>query len=125
LDAELSEGEASYKFSTITVEHVLPQNPTPNSIWMKWFLNLEERERNVHRLGNLVLLSRKKNSQAQNYDFEIKKQKYFSTKKGISPFALTTQVLQQKEWTPEVIEQRQKKLIDVLKKIWRLCPDLL
>lgn len=120
LDAALSEGEASYNFSIITVEHVLPQNPASNSIWMKWFPSPEERERYVHRIGNLVLLSCMKNSQAQNYDFALKKQKYFTTKTGVSPFSLTTQVLNEQEWTPEVIERRQKELIGVLKKVWRL-----
>lgn len=120
LDAALSEGEAAYNFSNITVEHVLPQNPAPDSVWVKCFPSLEERERYVHRLGNLVLLSCWKNTQAQNYDFEIKKQKYFTTKTGISPFALTTQVLNEQEWNPEVIERRQKELIGILKKVWRL-----
>jgi uncharacterized protein with ParB-like and HNH nuclease domain len=120
LDAALSEGEASYNFSNITVEHVLPQNPAANSEWMKWFPSQEERDQYVHRLGNLVLLSSGKNSQAQNYDFDVKKQKYFTTKTGISPFALTTQVLREQEWTPEVIARRQKELINVLKNLWRL-----
>lgn len=99
---------------------MLPQNPAPDSVWVKCFPSLEERERYVHRLGNLVLLSCWKNTHAQNYDFEIKKQKYFTTKTGISPFALTTQVLNEQEWNPEVIERRQKELIGVLKKVWRL-----
>jgi uncharacterized protein with ParB-like and HNH nuclease domain len=120
LDAALSEGEASYNFPIITVEHVLPQNPASNSIWMKWFPSPEERETYVHRIGNLVLLSSAKNSQAQNYDFDLKKKKYFRTKTGVSPFALTTQVLNEQEWTPEVIERRQKELIGVLKRVWRL-----
>ena len=120
LDAALSEGEASYNFSNITVEHVLPQNPGANSEWMKWFPSEQERDQYVHRLGNLVLLSSAKNSQAQNYDFDVKKQKYFTTKTGVSPFALTTQVLREQEWTPEVMAGRQKELINVLKNLWRL-----
>jgi hypothetical protein len=120
LDAALSEGEASYNFSKITVEHVLPQNPGANSEWMKSFPSQQERDQYVHRLGNLVLLSSAKNSQAQNYDFDVKKQKYFTTKTGISPFVLTTQVLREQEWTPEVIARRQKELINVLKNLWRL-----
>jgi hypothetical protein len=120
LDAALSEGEASYSFPIITVEHVLPQKPASDSKWVRRFPNQEESERYVHRLGNLVLLSRRKNSQAQNYNFELKKQKYFATEKGVSPFALTTQVLQEQEWTPEVIERRQEELIGILRKVWRL-----
>lgn len=120
LDAALAGGNASYNFSTITVEHVLPQNPASSSVWVQWFTDQQERGKYVHRLGNLLLLSRKKNSEAQNYDFVQKKQKYFTTKTGVSPFALTTQVLTEQEWTPEVIERRQKKLIDKLKEVWRL-----
>jgi hypothetical protein len=120
LDSELSKGQARYNFSIITVEHVLPQDPEADSIWMKWFPTEELREIYTHRLGNLALLSRPKNSQAQNYDFEVKKQRYFLTLKGVSNFALTTQVLKEKEWTPEVVERRQKELLSVLKQVWRL-----
>ncbi|MBD1938305.1 DUF262 domain-containing protein [Microcoleus sp. FACHB-68] len=120
LDAKLSEGEASYHFPNVTVEHVLPQSPAANSEWMQWFPTQEERQKYVHRLGNLVLLSRKKNSRAQNYHFDRKKQQYFTTQSGVSAFAITTQVLHEKEWTTAVIERRQKNLMDVLKNLWRL-----
>ncbi|MGI8501354.1 MAG: DUF262 domain-containing protein [Hassallia sp.] len=119
LDAALSNGEATYEFPTISVEHVLPQNPADDSVWVSKFTD-QEREKYVHSLGNLVLLSRRKNSEAQNYDFKKKKDKYFTTKIGVSPFALTTQVLQEDEWTSAVIERRQQNLIDVLKQVWRL-----
>jgi uncharacterized protein with ParB-like and HNH nuclease domain len=120
LDTALSEGTAAYNFPNITVEHVLPQNPSSNSEWCTWFPNQEEREKYVHRLGNLVLLSSYTNGLAQNYDFETKKQKYFTNKQGVCNFALTTQVLMEKEWTPEVIEKRQSILIDKLKEVWNL-----
>ncbi|NEU78970.1 DUF262 domain-containing protein [Nostoc sp. UIC 10630] len=120
LDAALSEGKASYNFCNISVEHVLPQNPTSDSMWVQSFASQEERDKYVHRMGNLVLLSSSKNAQAQNYDFDLKKQKYFTTKSGICNFALTTQVLMEKEWTPEVINKRQQQLIHQLKEVWRL-----
>jgi Protein of unknown function DUF262/Protein of unknown function (DUF1524) len=120
LDAALSEGDASYSMNRITVEHVLPQNPPPNGDWIRWFETSEKRSTYVHRLGNLVLLSRAKNTAAQNYEFAVKKQKYFTTRQGISPFVLTTQVLQERTWTPTVIEKRQKELMAVLKQLWKL-----
>ncbi len=40
-----------------------------------------------------MLLSQGKNMKAENFDFEDKKRRLFSLKDGISPFALTTQVL--------------------------------
>ena len=120
LDTALSQGEAVYEYPVLSVEHVLPQNPSEESIWAKWFPTKEEQDKYVHHIGNLVLLSRRKNAQAQNYDFDVKKEKYFATDKGISPFALTTQVLQQSVWTSAIIEQRQKEQIQKLKEIWRL-----
>ncbi|MCL1469925.1 DUF262 domain-containing protein [Argonema antarcticum] len=120
LDTALADGSASYNFPIITVEHVLPQNPADNSQWLQWFSDDKERGNYVHRLGNLVLLSRRKNSEAQNYDFDVKKNKYFKTSSGICPFALTTQVLNEDKWTPQKLEKRQKDLLDVLKEVWRL-----
>jgi len=120
LDAALAQGEASYDYPVITVEHVLPQTPRAGSVWLQWFPSDELRATYVHRLGNLVLLSRRKNSEAQNYDFYEKKQKYFAMANGVSPFALTTQVLQQTLWTPEIIDQRQDQLLQKLKNLWGL-----
>ena len=120
LDTKLSEKVASYDHKTVTIEHVLPQHPSPESEWVKVFPSKEIRQRYVNRLGNLVLLSQGKNMIAANYDFEEKKKKYFFSKEGISPFALTTQVLSFREWSPTTIEQRQSQLIMVLKQLWRL-----
>lgn len=66
-----------------------------------------------------MLLSFYKNAKAQNYDFDRKKNEYFS-RESVAPFALTTQVLRESEWTPDVLDRRQRHLIDVLKKEWRL-----
>jgi len=120
LDSLLSDGSASYDYETISIEHVLPQRPSPESEWMQCFPTKELHQKYVHRLGNLVLLSRGKNLHAENYDFVRKKDIYFRTKEGISPFVLTSQVLNHTEWTPAVIEQRQQKLIAALKRLWRL-----
>lgn len=120
LDSALAKGEATYDYPVMSVEHVLPQNPRQGSTWLRWFPVEEERTHWIHRIGNLVLLSRKKNAEAQNYEFDKKKQKYFITGEGVSPFALTTQVLQQTEWTPAIINQRQDELLRRLKTLWRL-----
>ena len=68
------------------------------------------------------MLSRRKNSEAQNFDFDEKKNKYFKNKNGtgIVTFALTNQVLNESQWTPEVINQRQVSYLQKLKELWRL-----
>jgi hypothetical protein len=120
LDSELSKGQATYNYPTITVEHVLPQTPAANSIWVQWFPTEDIRNKNTHRIANLVLLPRKKNSEAQNNDFDEKKKRYFSSAKGVSTFALTSQVLNEKQWTPDVLDLRQNSLLTALKNLWRL-----
>ncbi|MBS0181742.1 MAG: DUF262 domain-containing protein [Nitrospira sp.] len=120
LDHALSGGGAKYDHSTITIEHVLPQTPKDGSQWLKWFPDEKERTGWLHRVANLVLLSRAKNSEAQNFDFEEKKERYFKSAKGISPFVLTTQVLNETEWTLEVLHNRQEQLVGKLQEIWSL-----
>jgi len=120
LDAMLSDGEAKYDHEVVSIEHVLPQTPDASSEWCRNFPDASVREATVHTLGNLLLLSHRKNSSAQNYDFDKKKTKYFLSKGKVSPFALTTQVLQEREWTPEVVARRQKELISRLQRLWRL-----
>ena len=120
LDVLLAQGQVEYNYSTITVEHVLPQTPSADSVWMNWFPTEEIREKYTHRLANLVLLTRKKNSEAQNYDFEDKKKKYFSSAKGVCTFALTSQVLNANEWTPSLLDTRQTALTSMLKTLWKL-----
>ena len=119
LDAALSDGSASYDYGVVSIEHVLPQNPPPDSEWCKWFATEETRNKCVHRLGNLLLLNFKKNSSASNKAFDAKVKTYF-TKGGVSPFALTTQAIGEKEWTPEVVQKRQEAVLGKLKEVWKL-----
>ncbi len=120
LDSSLAGSSAVYDHAIMTVEHVLPRNPSRGSEWTRWFPTEAERARWVHRLGNLALLTRDKNRQAYNYDFETKKRTYFAAKGGVTNFALTTQVLQEQEWTPQVVERRQNEVVAHLRQLWRL-----
>ena len=119
LDSLLADEGVLHQHSVISIEHVLPQNPSRGSKWLKDFSNEDERIEWTNRLANLVLLSRRKNSRAQNYDFDRKKREYFQ-KGGVPTFALTLQVLNETKWTPEVLRRRQRKLLNVLKQGWRL-----
>ncbi len=119
LDRALSDKAATYDHDTITVEHVLPQNPSAQSQWLVDFPTPEDRAW-THRLGNLLLLSRRKNSEASNWDFAEKKKRYFSGKNGVSSFALTTAVLNAQTWTPSVVAQRQSDALTTLRCVWGL-----
>lgn len=109
-----------YEFPKVTVEHVLPQNPDEGSEWLEWFANADVRADWTHKLANLVLLSGRKNSQAQNLPFDQKKEQYFKRDGKRTPYVLTEQVLDESEWTPKVLTRRQKNLIGILKAEWRL-----
>lgn len=119
LDSELATEGVTYERKVLSVEHVLPQTPGDGSEWLDWFSNEEERGEWTHRLANLVLLSRRKNAQAQNFEFERKKNEYFR-RNGVTTFAITSQVLDMADWTPEVLEERQVQLTDRLAGVWRL-----
>lgn len=121
VDELLSSGGAVYDHKTTTVEHVLPQTPPPNSRWSKDFPTPESRLIWVHKLANLVLLTQRKNSQAGNLDFVDKRDKYFASKKGVTPYALTSQVRAENEWTSETLKRRQAELLALLYAHWRLA----
>ncbi len=120
LDSALSGGGATYDHAIVTIEHVLPQNPKVGSQWETWFPNPATRSQWVHRLGNLALLSRRKNSSASNYDFDKKKESYFR-KDGMSPFQITTQVISEPEWTESILKSRQAMLLNKLLEVWQLA----
>ena len=143
LDSALAEGGLSPSFDekVVTIEHVLPQNPKPDSEWCQIWQD-EARENWVHRLGNLVLLSRKKNSEAQNYDFKVKKTKYFGLKENddeekkdlykdkkkkekedtgkVTIFPLTTQLIYQNKWNEQIVEYNQQEYLEMLLNLWNL-----
>lgn len=121
LDAALSSGEATYDFDTITVEHILPQNPAANSLWMQWWPDPLVREAALHQLGNLALLNRRQNSAAWNWEFTVKKEKYYQKKTGGSPFQITSRVLKENDWTPIVFNQHQAAAVSKLTETWGLA----
>lgn len=120
LDSFLVDGAATYDPTILTIEHVLPQTVADASVWATQWPDVEERRQWVHRLANLVPLTQRRNSQAQNYDFERKKKAYFGGRQGVSSYALTTQVLNSPNWTPTLVEQRQAELLDILASRWDL-----
>ena len=119
LDALASDGSKTMEHQRVTVEHVLPQQPRPDSQWTQWIPSEQLRQAWVHRLGNLALLSRQKNSAAGNYEFDRKKAAYFS-KGGVCAFPLTTQVLQQTDWTAGVLASRHAALLALADTHWQL-----
>lgn len=119
LDSLMADAGARYEHKVISIEHVLPQTPPAGSLWIEWFPDDDERQVWTQRLGNLVLLSRRKNTAAQNFEFDRKRDTYFK-KGGVAPFALTADVLNSNSWTPEHLSERHQRLRELLTTHWRL-----
>jgi len=110
LDMELWDLAAFHGYNgMITVEHILPQNPSKNSEWPTLFTEDESSEF-TNKLGNLVLLSGRKNSQARNFDFNKKKDVYFAKKS--SSFQITQKIQEYDNWNPKNFKNRHEMLIN-------------
>lgn len=123
LEQASTDGSASYDYPVISVEHVCPQTIAPGSQWEKWFRDVDDHAAWVHSLANLVLLNSRKNSGAQNYDFEKKKTKYFASGDTCA-FTITNEVRSYSQWTLAELKVRRVELFERLAKAWCLEQSL-
>jgi len=96
----------------LSVEHILPQNPKPDSQWCRDFTDTE-REQWTHRLGNLVLITTRKNTAQSNRDYQDKKTSYFEKRVTTCPNSL--RVLQNSKWTPVELKANHHKVLNTLR----------
>ena len=119
-DKKISWIEFNKRKKEETIEHIYPQTATKE--WTSVFNQYSKDERNIllHSLGNLVLLSRSKNSILQNKCFALKKR---DTEKGntvgfYNGSYSEIEVSRHDKWTKEEIQDRGKKMLDFLDKRW-------
>lgn len=93
----------------VNLEHVLPENPGEN--WPDVAPELADTY--ARRLGNLALLSTKKNTDVGNESF-AEKRKILSG----SEFVLTRSIGEAEKWGPAEIEARQSTLADLALSVW-------
>jgi len=93
----------------------LPRNPSSNSEWSRKS-NKDQTREWVNKLGNLALLSKRRNSQAANYDFDKKKERYFTVRS--TPFRITQMLQNYNDWNPKTIAERHNKLLELVKGIY-------
>nr|WP_149115014.1 HNH endonuclease family protein [Limnoglobus roseus] len=101
----------------LTIEHVMPQ-AFKDPYWVGRY-TLEQHAHWLHRLGNLAMLCGHKNYKAQYYDFPRKKKIYADRDKKVS-FDLTKEVCAAAEWTPEAIQSRQERLLELARRTWTI-----
>lgn len=103
LELVAAEHDVVREFHARSVEHVLPQTPEAEGYWADHH-DLEETKGYVNSIGNLVLLSKSKNSAAKNYDFAKKKDKYLKSR--VSDYPRSIGVLDYEDWDKSIIEAR-------------------
>jgi uncharacterized protein with ParB-like and HNH nuclease domain len=102
-------------FETLSVEHILPQTPADGSRWKQDFSD-DYRDQWTDRLGNLVLISTKKNSSQGRLDYIDKKAKYFI--KSINTCPNSLRVLQNVQWTPAELEANHTEVLTKIKEYY-------
>ena len=96
---------------TITLEHVLPQNPGPE--WTDF--DPESAAAYTRRIGNMVLLPAKSNALLGNADFKAKAEVFSE-----APYETTRQVATVEKWDADTIIRRQAILSDIALRTWPL-----
>ena len=106
-----------------TIEHIYPQSAT-DMYWKDRFGHLKPTEKRVYlnSLGNLLLLSRSKNSKLQNYDFDKKKDLKNKDGKDIGYYNGSyseIEVSKKNEWTTETIKERGLSMLQFMEERWK------
>ncbi|MFH1447441.1 MAG: DUF262 domain-containing HNH endonuclease family protein [Candidatus Micrarchaeota archaeon] len=119
IDIEKSELENVSKeyTGTISVEHILPRTPNRQSEWVQIFSE-EDRMKWTNKLGNLVLLSGRKNSKAQNFEFDRKKQVYFFAENKTTDFNTTKEIEKYQDWNSQNLRERHQQLKECILRIY-------
>lgn len=99
-----------------SIEHILPRNPSADSQWVKDF-SAAEREEWTNKLGNLVLISRRKNTSQGNKDYVEKKEKYFE--KNIEMFPNSIRIYQNyPEWKLSDLKKNHSDVVTELLNVY-------
>lgn len=113
LEAQMGGGELEYLNDSLSVEHILPQNPA--TIWTGF--TDSDAEGSIDRLGNLTLLPAGQNKDLGAKSFAEKRQAY-----AASPFLVTRKVAEENEdWTPDRMQARQNAMAKMATGIWRIA----
>jgi hypothetical protein len=106
VNQELREKIWAARSAAETVEHIFPRHPVPGGPWKGKLMVGAHREKQVYRIGNLLLLPPSLNSRAGNRSFREKKKIY----KKAEGLRVVEAVLKKSDWNQAAINQREKKL---------------
>lgn len=100
------------------VDHVLPGKWNSIEDWKKKW-TVEQADRWLHNIGNLTLLSGKKNIEASNCQFEKKKEIYGGkgSHGGICAFEISKAVTEKADWSENEVKERHKWMLEQIETI--------
>ncbi len=120
MNAEMLPAEIPPYFpANITLEHVLPQNPSRGSRWVQDFPDARRRKDLCYLLGNMTILTHPANSSVGNADFVQKKTSLFGVN-GNQAFAMNAEIVRRQTWTDRDILERQEIMLDLADRVMRL-----
>ncbi|OYV05173.1 MAG: hypothetical protein CFE26_12955, partial [Verrucomicrobiales bacterium VVV1] len=111
LERQNSGHDLSWSTASATIEHILPDHLDDH--WATIFSE-DEHDRYVERLGNYALLEHGKNRGIGQLPF-ADKSLAFET----SQYGLTSELSAFVEWSPTIINERQKRLAKLATSVWR------
>lgn len=105
-----------------TIEHIYPKS-ADSDYWKKnigkFLRKQKDKDRVLHSLGNLLLLSRSKNSELQNDDFPNKLEN--KNGRGFKNGSYSEiEVSKNKNWTIKEIKERGEKMLEFMDKRWEI-----
>jgi len=113
INTRLGTGETRVESpNRVHVEHILPQNPRA-TVLTESFVSMEEAAQLVPRIGNLTLLSGRKNREASNKPFSSKRANY-----ATSEITMTQQLANYEFWSKEQIQNRSTELAAIAAKVY-------
>ena len=117
LEYEEQDNSLVNSFNQISIEPILPQTPASTSKWVADFTDAQRTEM-THKVGNLCLIGRRKNTSLGNLDYLDKRKRYFE--KNINSFARTLQIYNTypTQWTPAELTANQATTVQKIRKIF-------
>ena len=109
-----------------SIEHIYPQSAKKRCWTIHFKFNKKNRDRLLNSLGNLVLISRSKNSELQNRCFKEKRKhldrygNHVGFFNGSFSEIEVAEVGRDEEWTPQKIQKRGRKMLRFLEKRWKV-----
>ena len=106
-----------------SIEHIYPQEAKDSCWTSKFRLKGDKKARVLHSLGNLLLLSKAKNSELQNKCFSFKKKHKNQKGNYVGYFNGSyseIEVAQYPDWNAQTVYQRGVKLLEFMEDRWQI-----